>query len=138
MNIGYLLLKEEDKMYSATRCIGQRSVILLGDTATQDSLSRQQTPAMIPVPKPPKQLMNTIAETARLCGERNIGLNDSTLRYLCKNGMLPCIRVGKKTLINWNTLVNYLFSEDLPVPDEPKPSAPSGNGIRKIPAKIKR
>lgn len=101
-------------------------------------LDKQQTPAMVPVPKPPKQLMNTIAETAKLCRERNLGLNDSTLRYLCKSGDLPCIRVGSKTLINWNVLIRCLFSDEPPKADKAEPSQAENGTIRPVPARLRR
>lgn len=98
----------------------------------------QQAPATIPVPKPPKQLMNTIAETAKLCRERDMGLNDSTLRYLCKSGVLPCLRVGSKTLINWNILVRCLFSDKQPTTDKSEQPQTEMGTIRPVPARLRR
>lgn len=101
-------------------------------------LGKQQTPAMVPVPKPPKQLMNTIAETAKLCRERNMGLNDSTLRYLCKSGALPCLKVGSKTLINWNLLIRCLFSDEPPKAEKAEPPKSDSGTIRPVPARLRR
>lgn len=103
----------------------------------QVDLGKQQAPAMVPVPKPPKQLMNTIAETAKLCRERDMGLNDSTLRYLCKSGDLPCLKVGSKTLINWNVLICCLFSEE-PTADKAEPPVTESGTIRPVPARLRR
>lgn len=93
--------------------------------------------AMVPVPNPPERLMNTIAETAKLCRERNMGLNDSTLRYLCKSGALPCLKVGSKTLINWNVLIRCLFSDEPLSSENNEPQLEVGV-IRPIPARIRR
>lgn len=101
-------------------------------------LSKRQEPAMVPVPKPPKQLMNTIAETAKLCRERDMGLNDSTLRYLCKSGALPCLRVGSKTLINWNVLIRCLFSKEPTPADKADPPITESGTIRPVPVRIRR
>ena len=100
--------------------------------------SLQQAPAMVPVPKPPKQLMNTIAETAKLCRERDMGLNDSTLRYLCKSGALPCLRVGSKTLINWNVLIRCLFSDKQPTTDKSEQPQTETGTIRPVPTRLRR
>lgn len=125
-------------MYDAIRSNGRHLVMQLGKSAMSDSPDRQQTSAMVPVPKPPKQLMNTIAKTAKLCRERNLGLNDSTLRYLCKSGALPCIRVGSKTLINWNVLIRCLFSDEpLTTGKADQPQVESGT-IRPVPARLRR
>lgn len=98
----------------------------------------QQASAMVPVPQPPKQLMNTIAETAKLCRERDMGLNDSTLRYLCKSGVLPCLRVGNKTLINWNVLIRCLFSDKPPTTDRSDQPQTETGTIRPVPARLRR
>lgn len=92
---------------------------------------------LVSYPNPPRQLMNTIAETARLCQERDIGLNDSTLRYLCKNGTLPCVKVGKKTLINWNVLINQIFSGE-PTVDKTEQSETELGIIRPVPVRLKK
>ena len=55
----------------------------------------------------PPQLINNVSVTAKICRERHIGLNENTLRFLCKTGQIPCIKVGNKTLINWNVLMEY-------------------------------
>lgn len=124
-------------MYDAIKSKGQHLIMQFGKTTIPDSANRQQTSAMVPVPKPPKQLMNTIAETAKLCRERDMGLNDSTLRYLCKSGALPCIRVGSKTLINWNVLIRCLFSEE-PTADKSEPPITESGTIRPVPARLRR
>lgn len=89
------------------------------------------------------QLMNTITETARLCRERNIGLNQSIIRYLCTSGAIPCVRIGSKTLINWRILMEYLNrGGDVEVPAETasivtQPEKPADN-IRRLPVKLRR
>lgn len=95
----------------------------------------------IPIPSPPAQLMNTIAETAKLCRERNIGLNDSALRYLCRQGTLPCLKIGSKTLISWNDLMRLLFSAESGKPQDEVKEQPESDGygqIRPIPARLRK
>ena len=113
-------------------------IMHFGNQVLSDSQDRRQISAMVPVPKPPKQLMNTIAETAKLCRERNMGLNDSTLRYLCKSGALPCIRVGSKTLINWNVLIRCLFSDEPLIADKSELPKEETGVIRPVPARLRR
>lgn len=64
---------------------------------SKDSINLGECEAivLIPIPSPPPQLMNTIAETAKLCKERSIGLNDSSLRYLCRQGTLTCCGIPR-------------------------------------------
>lgn len=89
----------------------------------------------------PPQLINNVSVTAKICRERRIGLNENMLRFLCKTGQIPCIKVGNKTLINWNVLMEYLtkggvkieqIESDIPVPISVK------DGIRKVPTRLKR
>ncbi len=91
----------------------------------------------------PPQLMNNISATAKFCRERHIGLNDNTLRFLCRTGQIPCIRVGNKTLINWNVLMEYLakggVKAEQPEPeDEHTIPMTAADGIRKVPARLRR
>ena len=89
----------------------------------------------------PPQLINNISVTAKCCRERHIGLNENTLRFLCRTGQIPCIKVGNKTLINWNVLMEFLMSGGVKA-EQPEPEAPvpvaAADGIRKVPARIKR
>lgn len=89
----------------------------------------------------PSQLINNISVTAKICRERHIGLNENTLRFLCKSGQIPCIKVGSKTLINWNVLMEYLTKGGVRAEHEdsgePIP-APAEGGIRKVPTRLKR
>ena len=71
--------------------------------------------------------MNSINETAKLCKENNIGISRSHLLQLAKSGDIPCVKVGQKTLINWDKLMQYLDTNTLS-PDKPE------SGVRKIPA----
>lgn len=75
-----------------------------------------------------QKLMNTITETYNLCKAENIGISLNHLRYLCKNNIIPTCKIGRKYLINWNILMNYLngeISENLKKLNEK-------NGIRRI------
>ena len=48
--------------------------------------------------------MLTIKEAAALVD----GLTEYRVRQLCRSGELPCIKAGKKYLINKNVLIRYL------------------------------
>lgn len=89
----------------------------------------------------PPQLINNVSVTAKICRERHIGLNENTLRFLCKTGQIPCIKVGNKTLINWNVLMDYLAKGGVRTEqsesEAPVPTSTAG-GIRKIPTRLKR
>ena len=71
--------------------------------------------------------MNSINQTAKLCKENNIGISRSHLLQLTRSGAIPCVKVGQKTLVNWDKLMQYLDTNTLPQ-EEPK------TGIRKISA----
>lgn len=75
------------------------------------------------------------------CRERHIGLNENTLRFLCKTGQIPCIKVGNKTLINWNVLMDYLTKGGVRT-EQSESEAPVATsvagGIRKVPTRLKR
>lgn len=55
---------------------------------------------------PPVQLM-TIHEAAKT------GIMpENTLRRMCKNNEVPCLHIGKRTLINFDVLVSFLNDPD--------------------------
>lgn len=53
-------------------------------------------------------LMNTISNTYKRCKYENIGISLNHLRYLCKNNIIPTCKIGRKYLINWSVLMDYL------------------------------
>lgn len=63
--------------------------------------------------------MNSINETAKLCKENNIGISRNHIIQLAKSGAIPSVKIGQKTLINWDGLIKYLDSNTL-VPDKPQ------------------
>ena len=73
------------------------------------------------------KIMNTINETAKLCKEQNVGISRNHIRHLANTGIIPCVKIGNKILINWQGLMTYLATNHL---DPPEKSA----GIRKISA----
>jgi|GEM_PF-774501 len=98
----------------------------------------------------PPQLINNVSVTAKICRERHIGLNENTLRFLCKTGQIPCIKVGNKTLINWNVLMDYLAKggvrteqseSEAPVPTSTaggvRRSRPRGLGVVSAPPPVR-
>jgi len=60
-------------------------------------------------------LMNTITETYNRCKNENIGISLNHLRYICKNRIIPTCKIGRKYLINWNILIDYLNGK---IPEE--------------------
>ena len=54
-----------------------------------------------------KIVMLTIKEAAALVD----GLTEYRVRQLCRSGELPCIKAGKKYLINKDVLFRYLGGE---------------------------
>lgn len=59
--------------------------------------------------------MVTITEAAQRSKELKIGIAKNHIRILCREGTIPCCKIGVKTLINWDGLLNYL--------NNPTPSA---------------
>ena len=54
-----------------------------------------------------KIVMLTIKEAAALVD----GLTEYRVRQLCRSGELPCIKAGKKCLINRDILIRFLGGE---------------------------
>ena len=54
-----------------------------------------------------RMVMLTIKEAAALVD----GLTEYRVREMCRSGELPCIKAGKKYLINKNVLIRYLGGE---------------------------
>jgi len=52
----------------------------------------------------PKVKLLSIRQAARLID----GLTEHRIRRLCASGELPCLMVGKKHLINEQTLIDYV------------------------------
>ena len=73
-------------------------------------------------------LMNTISNTYKRCKAENIGISLNHLRYICKNGIIPTCKIGKKYLINWEILMNYLNGKTSENPKNPNDK----NRIRRI------
>ncbi len=71
--------------------------------------------------------MNTINTTAKLCKERDIGISRNHIRSLANSGEVAALKIGNKTLINWESLMNYLDTCTLKNDESKK-------GIRKITA----
>ena len=54
-----------------------------------------------------RMVMLTIKEAAALVD----GLTEYRVRQLCRSGELPCIKAGKKYLINKDVLIRFLGGE---------------------------
>lgn len=64
------------------------------------------------------KIMNTINETAKLCKEQNVGISRHHIRHLANTGVIPCVKIGNKILINWQGLMDYLNTNHLAPPEE--------------------
>ena len=82
-------------------------------------------------------LYDTPGGIAKRCREENLGISESSIRFLCKNGAIPCIKIGRKTLINWNVFYEFIQSGGT-IPQPEKPVIETTVGIIPIPARIKR
>lgn len=81
-------------------------------------------------------LVNTIADTARLCQKFNVGLTEWHIRRLCDSGAIPFIGIGSKRMVNWNVLIRYINSGgDFRV--LPQAKSAENNIIARIPEKLR-
>lgn len=53
-------------------------------------------------------MMNTIDKTYEICKQNDIGISKNAIRQLAKQGKVPCVTIGKKILINYEGLINFL------------------------------
>lgn len=101
--------------------------------------SNENTIIITPLPHLEKHegpmMYNTVSDTAKFCRRMNIGVSESAIRFLCRTGVIPCIRSGNKTLINWEIFMDFLKTGGTRQQQEPQPVS---NGIRAIPEKLKR
>ena len=82
-------------------------------------------------------LYDTPGGIAKRCREENIGISESSIRFLCKSGAIPSIKIGRKTLINWEVFYKYIQSGGT-VQKQEKPAIETAVGIIPLPAKIRR
>lgn len=82
-------------------------------------------------------LYDTPGGIAKRCREENIGISESSIRFLCKSGAIPSIKIGRKTLINWEVFYKYIQSGGT-VQKQEKPAVETAVGIIPLPAKIRR
>ena len=68
----------------------------------------------------------TIPKTAARCKAEGIGLSENQLRTLCARGELKHTQMGKKSLIYWPNLLEFLES------GTPDPPPPEVGTIRRI------
>ena len=73
-------------------------------------------------------LMNTISNTYKRCKSENIGISLNHLRHICKYGVIPTCKAGRKYLINWNVLMDYLNGNFFELPNKSN----NENKIRKL------
>ncbi len=92
--------KEEKKMQDEQMLLPERADV--PETAVKE--------IMFMLPKGDISLLNTIADTAKLCEKFNVGLTEWHIRRLCDNGVIPFIKLGSKRMINWNVLMRYVNS----------------------------
>lgn len=85
---------------------------------------------------PRHTLYDTPGGIAKRCREENIGMSESSIRFLCKSGAIPCIRIGRKTLINWDIFYEFIKSGGT-VRQQEDTVVESAVGIIPLPAKIR-
>ena len=78
-----------------------------------------------------KTLMNTIDNTYKRCQEENIGISRHFLRHICVNNIIPTCKIGRKYLINWNILMDYLNGK-LSITDEKEIESYEINKIKRV------
>ena len=104
--------------------------VMLPETAIKEVLF------VFPSGENPIPLVNTIADTAKLCQKFNVGLTEWHIRRLCDNGAIPFIRFGSKRMVNWNVLIRYVNSGgDFRVSPQAKTS--ENSIIARIPEKLR-
>jgi excisionase family DNA binding protein len=64
------------------------------------------------------KMINSINETAKLCKEQNVGISRNHIRHLANSGIIPCVKIGNKVLVNWDGLMTYLTTNHLAPPEE--------------------
>ena len=70
-------------------------------------------------PVPP---MRTIAKALEeiSAADPNTALTQNQLRKLVKSGAIPCVHVGRHTLVNLDILIDYLASDEYQLGKTPK------------------
>ncbi len=54
----------------------------------------------------------TIPETVRALSSIGVYVDESTLRAWCRSNTIPCIKAGRKTLLNLDDVLGFLKMED--------------------------
>ncbi len=86
----------------------QDEKVLLPERADAPETAVKNTMIILPTGDIP--LLNTIADTAKLCEKFNVGLTEWHIRRLCDNGAIPFIKLGSKRMVNWNVLMRFVNS----------------------------
>jgi len=86
----------------------QDEKVLIPERADAPETAVKNTMIILPTGDIP--LLNTIADTAKLCEKFNVGLTEWHIRRLCDNGAIPFIKLGSKRMVNWNVLMRYVNS----------------------------
>lgn len=66
------------------------------------------------------KMLNSINETYNLCKEQNIGISRRHITQLVKDGQIPCLISGRKCLINWSVLMEYIQDPKKEINFDPK------------------
>lgn len=59
-------------------------------------------------PQPMRGIKQAVAEIK--AADPHTALTERALRILIKSGSIPCVRIGRKILVNMNILNGYLYS----------------------------
>lgn len=86
----------------------QDEKVLLPERADAPETAVKNTMIILPTGDIP--LLNTIADTAKLCEKFNVGLTEWHIRRLCDSGAIPFIKLGSKRMVNWNVLMRFVNS----------------------------
>lgn len=114
----------------------QEEKIILPERSEVPEAAVKEVLYLLPLTENKIPLINTIADTARLCKKFNVGLTEWQIRRLCDSGAIPFIGIGSKRMVNWNVLIRYINSGgDFHVP--PQVRSTENNIIARIPEKLR-
>lgn len=78
------------------------------DTAMLNKLQAAEFDNITYVPQPMRGIKQAIAEIK--AADPHTALTERGLRSLINSGTVPCVRIGRKVLINMNVLTRYMLN----------------------------
>ncbi len=64
-----------------------------------------------------RRMMVTVPEAGQRSIDENIGISPTAIRRLVNEGRIPVVMIGRKALINWQVLMDYLKNPPKEVPE---------------------